>query len=168
MGAVGWSDFSGVDPGVLRGDWFSDVRVFDDAAVVDAIQIDELGVVVGVEDVGGDVAEFAVVEGLEDVKKDVRPSSSDNLDVTDRVTLNDVGEELDEPGFAVFDRGGVLGETLSGIGVDRRARSLRRRWLRDRGVVRCRVVGPSGELSSSVQAQVLSVVARRAPREVLG
>ena len=82
--------------------------------------LDEFAFVVGVEDVGRDVAVPAAVEVLLDMQEYVGAvlESPDDLDVARRVALGEVGEELDEPFLAVFDRCGVLGLASPAVRVD--------------------------------------------------
>lgn len=69
--------------------------------------LDELGGVVGIEDVGGRVAGPPIIE------------HADDLDVACWIASDEVGEELDEPFLAVLDRSGVVGVSVSCVGVDR-------------------------------------------------
>ncbi|MDH3624948.1 MAG: hypothetical protein OES69_06185 [Myxococcales bacterium] len=81
---------------------------------------DELAVLVGVEDVGSDVAVLPVVQSLDGVQEDEATvlEPSNHLDVANGIALQEVLEELDETLTTIFDRSRVLGVPRTGVLAD--------------------------------------------------
>lgn len=98
-----------VSAGVRASPFVDDIPVFDDLAVA-----------VRVEQIGGDPAGCTVVQLLCRLDEDEAAvdNGPDELDVTDRVVLDEGFEELDKPFNPVADTGRMLGVPVTGVGLD--------------------------------------------------